>query len=101
VTIADITRIIFHHHRLSRIRPLGLFRFKIYFLKLTNLLDRWQDSDWERHDARPPATHRTTQRKKTRTYIHASSGIRNCGPSFRAAEVSMCFRLLDHWDRQE
>jgi hypothetical protein len=28
-----------HHHSLSRIRPLGLFRFRIYFLKLTNLSD--------------------------------------------------------------
>jgi hypothetical protein len=26
-----------HHRRLSRIRPLGLFRFRIYFLKLMNL----------------------------------------------------------------
>jgi hypothetical protein len=25
----------------SRIRPLGLFRFRIYFLKLINLLDSW------------------------------------------------------------
>jgi len=25
----------------SRIRPLGLFRFRIYFLKLMNLLDSW------------------------------------------------------------
>jgi len=28
--------------RLSRIRPLGLFRFRIYFLKLMNLLDSWR-----------------------------------------------------------
>jgi len=28
---------------LKRIRPLGLFRFRIYFLKRTNLLDSWQD----------------------------------------------------------
>jgi hypothetical protein len=26
---------------LSRIRPLGLFWFRIYFLKLMNLLDSW------------------------------------------------------------
>jgi len=31
-----------HYHRLPRIRPLGLFRFRIfYFLKLMNLLDSW------------------------------------------------------------
>jgi len=36
-----------HHHRrcrLSRIRPLGLLRFRIYFLKLIDLLDSCQDS---------------------------------------------------------
>jgi len=30
-----------HRRRLSRIRPIGLFRFRIYFLKLMNLLDSW------------------------------------------------------------
>jgi len=30
-----------HHHRLSRTGPLGLFRFRIYFSKLMNLLDSW------------------------------------------------------------
>jgi hypothetical protein len=33
-----------YHHRVSRIRPLGLFRFRIYFLKLMNLLHSWYDS---------------------------------------------------------
>jgi len=31
----------FNRRRLSRIRPLGLFRFRIYFLKLIDLLDNW------------------------------------------------------------
>jgi uncharacterized BrkB/YihY/UPF0761 family membrane protein len=44
--------------------------------------------------------HRTTQHRKTRTYIHASSGIRNHNPSFRAAEDSTCLRPFGHWDRR-
>jgi len=33
--------VIHHHHHLSRIRPPGLFWFRIYFLKFMNLLDSW------------------------------------------------------------
>jgi hypothetical protein len=43
--------------------------------------------------------HRTTQHRKTRTYIHASSGIRSHDPSVRAAEDSTCLRARGHWDR--
>jgi hypothetical protein len=50
-------------------------------------------------DARPLHTHRTTQHRKTRTHVHASTGIRNHDLSVRAAEDSKCLRLLGHWDR--
>jgi hypothetical protein len=30
-----------NHHPLSRISPLDVFRFRIYFLKLMNLLNSW------------------------------------------------------------
>jgi hypothetical protein len=53
----------------------------------------------DRPDARPLPTHRTTQHRKTRTHIHASSGIRNHDPSVRAAEDSTCLRPLGHWDQ--
>jgi hypothetical protein len=42
-------------------------------------------------DARPLPTHRTTRHRKTRTYIHASSGIRTRNPSTRAAEDTRAF----------
>jgi hypothetical protein len=42
--------------------------------------------------------HRTTQHKKTRTHIHASSGIRTHDPSVWAAEHSTCLRPLGHWN---
>jgi hypothetical protein len=42
---------------------------------------------------------RTTQHRKTRTHIHASSGIRIHDPSFRAAEDGTCLIPLSHWDR--
>jgi hypothetical protein len=54
----------------------------------------------DRPDARPLPTHRTTQHRKTRTHIHASSGIRTHDPSVLAAEDSTCLRTLGHWDRQ-
>jgi hypothetical protein len=50
-------------------------------------------------DARPLPTHRTTQDGKTRTHIHASSGIRTHDASVRGAEDSACLRPLGHWDR--
>jgi hypothetical protein len=40
--------------------------------------------------------HRTTQHRKTQTYIHASSGIRSHDPRVRAAEDSTCLRPLGH-----
>jgi hypothetical protein len=43
--------------------------------------------------------HRTTQHTKTRTHIHASSGIRTHNPSARAVEDSTCLRQLGHWNR--
>jgi hypothetical protein len=36
--------------------------------------------------------------EKTRTYIHASSGIRTHDPRVRAAEDSTCLRSLGRWD---
>jgi hypothetical protein len=92
----------YHHHHLlllSRIRPFGLFRFRIYFLKLMNLWT-FGRTPWmgDRLDARPLPTHRTTQHRKTRTLIHASSGIRNQDPSVRAAEDSTCLRPRGHWN---
>jgi hypothetical protein len=44
--------------------------------------------------------HRTTQQRKTRTHIHAPSGIRARDPSVRMVEDSMCLRLRGHWYRQ-
>jgi hypothetical protein len=52
----------------------------------------------DRPDARPLPTHRTTQHRKTRTLIHALSGIRTQDSSVRAAEDSTCLRPLGHWD---
>jgi hypothetical protein len=50
------------HHRISRIRPLGLFRFRTYFLKLMNVLDR-NPLTGDRPDARPlPTEDNTTQK---------------------------------------
>jgi hypothetical protein len=89
-----------HYRHRSRIRPLGLFRFGIYFLKFTNLF---------RHlvgllgrgigPTQGPYLHRTTQHRKTWTYIHASSGIQTHDPSFRSAEDSTCLRPLGQWDQ--
>jgi len=43
--------------------------------------------------------HRTTQHRRTRTHLHASSGIRIHYSVVRAAEDSTCPRPLGHWDR--
>jgi len=43
--------------------------------------------------------HRTAQQRKTRTHIHASSGIRTHDPSVRAVEDRTCLRPRGHWDR--
>jgi hypothetical protein len=77
----------------SKIRPLDLFR--IYW---TVRRTPWTG---DRPDARPLPTHRSTQHRKMRTHIHASSEIRAHGPSFRAAEDSACLRPLGCWDRHQ
>jgi hypothetical protein len=43
--------------------------------------------------------HRTTQRRKMQTYIHASRRIWTHDPSVRAAKDSTCLRPVGHWDR--
>jgi len=43
--------------------------------------------------------HRRTQHTKTRTDIHASSGIRTHDSSLRAVEDRTCLRPRGHWDR--
>jgi hypothetical protein len=54
-----------------------------------NLGIRWTvgRTPWmgDRPDARPLPTYRTTQHRKMRTHVHASSGIRIHDPSVRAA----------------
>jgi hypothetical protein len=99
------TRLIHHHHHhhrrlVLRIRLLGLFRFKIYFLKCMNLFGQLVGL-LGRGIGRPQGLylHRTTRYIKTITYIRASSGIRTHEPSVRTAEDSTCLRLLGHWDR--
>jgi hypothetical protein len=86
-----------HHHRrrLSRIRPLGFFRFRIYFLKLMNVF-RHLVGLLGRGISPTQGLYlpRTTQGRKMRTHIHASSRIRTHDPSVRAAEVSTCLRPL-------
>jgi hypothetical protein len=42
--------------------------------------------------------HRTAQHRKLRTYIHASSGIRNHDASVRSVEDRTRLRTRDHWD---
>jgi hypothetical protein len=54
----------------------------------------------DRPDAKPLPTHRAAQHRKTRTHIHASSGVRTHDPSVRAAEDSTCLRPRGHWDQQ-
>jgi hypothetical protein len=43
--------------------------------------------------------HRTAQHRKTRTHIHASSGIRARDPSVPTVEDSTCLRQRGHWVR--
>jgi hypothetical protein len=64
-----------------------MFRFRIYFLKLMNPFG--QSIGLLGGGIGPTQglyLHRTTQHRKTRTHIHASSGIRTHNPSFRAVE---------------
>jgi hypothetical protein len=98
---ADESRQHLNYIIISRIRPLGLFRFRIYFSEtyestgqLVGLL-----GPGDRPNARPLPTHRTTQHRETRRHIHASSGIRTHDHSVQAAEDSTCLRPLGHWDR--
>jgi hypothetical protein len=84
---------IFLYRRLSNIRPLGLFRFRIYLSEtyesvgqLVGLLGRGIGPTQGLY------LHRTTQHRKMRRHIHASSGIRTHDPSVRAAEDSTSLR---------
>jgi hypothetical protein len=94
-----------HHHRhLSRIGPLGLLRFRIYFLKLMNPFGHLVGLlEWEIGPTQGLYLHRTTQHRKTRTHIHASSGIRKQDPSDRAAtdyNTHYLFHMLhSYWRR--
>jgi hypothetical protein len=92
-----------HHcrRRLSRIRLLGQFRFRIYFSEIYESIWTVGRTPWtgDQPGARPLTMHRTTQHRKTRTHIHASSGFRNHDPSVWAAEDSPCLRPLGHWDQ--
>jgi len=45
--------------------------------------------------------HRTAQNRKTRTHIHASSGIGTHYTSVRAVEERTCLRPRGHWDRPD
>jgi hypothetical protein len=86
--------VLYYHRRLSRIRPLGLFRFQIlFFLKLMNLFGKMVGLLGRGiGPTQGLYLHRTTQHRKTRTHIHASSGIRIHDPSFRTAEDSTCLK---------
>jgi len=55
--------------RLSRIGPLGLFRSRIYFLKLMNLLDSCR-TPWtsDRSETRPLPTQNNTTQQNAYTY---------------------------------
>jgi hypothetical protein len=77
----------------SRIMPLALFRFRIYFW--------WTPWAEDRPDAMSLPTNRTAQHRKTRTHIHVSSRIRTHNPSVRAVEDITCLRQRGHWDRRE
>jgi len=43
--------------------------------------------------------HKRAQHRKTSTYIHALSGIRTHGPSFRTVQWQLHVWLRGHWDR--
>jgi len=78
----------------------GLFRFRIWLLKLTNLLWRFgrTPSKGNQPDARSLPTQDSTTQKNGDTHIHATSGTRNRGPSVRAVEDSMSLRPCDYWN---
>jgi hypothetical protein len=89
-----------NNNSLSSIRPLSLFRFRIYFLKLVNLFGHLLGLLGRGiSPTQGLYLHRTTQHRKTRTNIHASSGIRTHDPSVRAVEDSTCLRPRGHCDR--
>jgi hypothetical protein len=87
-----------HHHHLTRIRPLGLFRFRIYFSEayesigqLVGLIGRMIGPT--------QGLYLHTGQHNTKKDIHASSGIRTHDTTVRAAKYSTCLRPLSHWDR--
>jgi len=78
----------------------GLLRFKIWPLNLWIYFWTFGRTPWtgDRPVARPlPTQDSATQ--KTRTHIHASSGIRTQDPSVRAVENSTYLKQRGHWDR--
>jgi len=93
------------HHRqrrrpLPRTRPVGLFRFRTYFLKLMYLFRQLVGLlGWGISWTQGLYLHCTTQHWKTWTHIHASSGIQAHDPSVQVAEDSMCLRPCGHWDQ--
>jgi hypothetical protein len=72
---------------LLRIRPIGLFQFRIIFeimnhRQMVGLLGRMISS------SQGLCLHRVTQHRQTRTNVHAVSGIRTREPKARAATGS-------------
>jgi len=88
-----------HHHHPSRYRPFTacsgseILNSVNLFGHLVGLLGR------EISPTQGLYLHVTTQHRKTRTYIHAPSGIRTRDPIFRAVEDSTCLRPRGRWDR--
>jgi hypothetical protein len=76
-----------HHNQLLRIRPCGLFQFRTtseienQFKHLAGLLGRVVSP------SQSLCLHRTVQHRKTKTYIHALSGIRTRDSSIQAAKT--------------
>jgi hypothetical protein len=78
----------YHHHQLVRTRPYGLSQFRItseimnQFRHMVGLLGRGISPSQRLY------LHRTAQHKKTRTNIHALSGIRTHDPNIQEATVT-------------
>jgi hypothetical protein len=96
-----------HRHRcrrrLSRSRPVGMYRFRIYFLKLMNLFG--QLVGLLGRGIGPTQglyLHSTTQYRKAQTHIHASIGNRTTIPVFerpktvRASDRSVQCRVWNY-----
>jgi len=85
-------------HRLSRIRLLGLFRF--IFSETYQSIWTFRRTPWTGvGPTQGLYLYTTTQHRKMRTHIHASSGIGTNDPSVRAVEDSTFLRPYGHWDR--